>query len=164
MIDRPATYIHDTRVELAEDGKTIAVSVSLNGSTYPVTVEIAFPEFKLSEKVEIVDGKANVKFKYLKKAKRWDIFPPHLYEVKGTAGEEVFTDKVGFRTIETRGQDILLNGKSILLKGISIHEEAPLRDGRAFHRDDAEILLKWAKELGCNFVRLAHYPHNEHMV
>ncbi len=25
-------------------------------------------------------------------------------------------------------------------------------------------LLKWAKELGCNYVRLAHYPHNEHMV
>jgi beta-glucuronidase len=164
IIDRPATFINDTRVELAKDGKTIAVSVSLNGSNYPETVEIAFPEFKLSEKVKVVDGKANVSFKFPKKAKRWDIFQPNLYEIKVIAGEDVFTDKVGFRTIETRGQDILLNGKSILLKGISIHEEAPLRDGRAFHRDDAEILLKWAKELGCNFVRLAHYPHNEHMV
>ncbi|HUC86668.1 MAG TPA: glycoside hydrolase family 2 TIM barrel-domain containing protein, partial [Candidatus Acidoferrales bacterium] len=29
--------------------------------------------------------------------------------------------------------------------------------------DDARLLLGWARDLGCNFVRLAHYPHNEHM-
>ena len=35
--------------------------------------------------------------------------------------------------------------------------------GRAFSMEDAKILLGWAKELGCNYVRLAHYPHNEYM-
>jgi hypothetical protein len=63
----------------------------------------------------------------------------------------------------TSGPDILLNGKPIFLRGISIHEEAPLRGGRAFSEEDARTLLTWAKELGCNFVRLAHYPHNEHI-
>jgi beta-glucuronidase len=57
----------------------------------------------------------------------------------------------------------LLNGKSIFLKGISIHEENPIRGGRANSLEDARLLLGWAKELGCNFVRLAHYPHNEFM-
>jgi hypothetical protein len=60
--------------------------------------------------------------------------------------------------------DILLNGKPIFLRGVCLHEEAPVRGGRANSRADALTLLGWAKEMGVNFVRLAHYPHNEHMV
>jgi len=71
-------------------------------------------------------------------------------------------DNIGFRTIETKGADILLNGKSIYLRGISIHEEYKGR--RATSEADAFALLTWAKELGCNYVRLAHYPHNEYMI
>jgi beta-glucuronidase len=73
-------------------------------------------------------------------------------------------DQIGFRSIETKGTDILLNGRPIFLRGICIHEEAPLRGGRAYSREDALTLLGWAKELGANFVRLAHYPHNEFIV
>ncbi len=47
---------------------------------------------------------------------------------------------------------------------MSVHAEAPYRTGRAYSDKDAEILLGWAKELGCNFVRLAHYPHAETML
>jgi len=45
-----------------------------------------------------------------------------------------------------------------------MHEEAPFREGRAFSPEDAHTLLGWAKDLGCNFVRLAHYPHNENEI
>ena len=62
-----------------------------------------------------------------------------------------------------QGENILLNGKSVFLRGVSIHAEAPYRSGRAWSEADAETLLGWAKELGCNFVRLAHYPHDERM-
>jgi beta-glucuronidase len=44
-----------------------------------------------------------------------------------------------------------------------MHEEAPFRGGRAFSEEDDRTLLTWAKELGANFVRLAHYPYNEDM-
>ena len=71
---------------------------------------------------------------------------------------------MGFRTVETRGTEILLNGKPIFLRGVSIHAEAPYRTGRACSDKDAETLLGWAKELGCNYVRLAHYPHDESML
>jgi beta-glucuronidase len=56
-----------------------------------------------------------------------------------------------------------VNGKPVFLRGISIHEENGIRGGRAYSKEDARMLLGWAKELGCNFVRLAHYPHNENM-
>jgi beta-glucuronidase len=70
-------------------------------------------------------------------------------------------DQIGFRSIETRGSEILLNGRPIFLRGICMHEEAPLRGGRANGSEDARMLLGWARDLGANFVRLAHYPHNE---
>jgi beta-glucuronidase len=57
-----------------------------------------------------------------------------------------------------------LNGNPVFLRGISIHAEAPYRTGRANTDKDAETLLGWAKEMGCNFVRLAHYPHDESML
>jgi len=63
-----------------------------------------------------------------------------------------------------RRHDILLNGAPVFLRGINIHEESPLRPGRSWNEDDARTLLSWAKDLGCNFVRLAHYPHNEAML
>ena len=71
---------------------------------------------------------------------------------------------MGFRTIEVQGARILLNGKPIFLRGVSMHEEAPFREGRAFSAADAQTLLGWVKDLGCNFVRFAHYPHNENEI
>ena len=38
-----------------------------------------------------------------------------------------------------------------------------MRGGRANSDQDAATLLGWAKELGCNYVRLAHYPHDQRM-
>ncbi len=86
-----------------------------------------------------------------------------MHTVTITAGADQISDQMGFRTVETRGTNILLNGQPVFLRGISIHEENPLRGGRAWSLDDARLLLGWAKDLKCNFVRLAHYPHNEHM-
>ncbi len=52
----------------------------------------------------------------------------------------------------------------MFLKGVNIHEEIPQRSSRAWSESDALVLLSWARELGCNMVRLIHYPHNENMV
>ena len=77
---------------------------------------------------------------------------------------KILKDEIGFRIIETSGKKLLLNGKPIFLRGISIHEEKFNEGGRANSIEDARKLLGWAKELKCNFVRLAHFPHNEYMV
>ena len=99
-----------------------------------------------------------------KKLQLWSPENPKLYQVKISVGANTVSDEIGFRTIETRDKQILLNGKPIFLKGISIHNEKPNGGGRANSVEDARTLLSWAKELGCNFVRLAHYPHHEEMV
>jgi beta-glucuronidase len=89
--------------------------------------------------------------------------PEALRRARGGGDRQRRAERIGFRTIETKGQKILLNGKPVFLRGVSIHAEAPLRAGRVFSEGDATVLLTWAKEMGCNFVRLAHYPHDEAM-
>jgi beta-glucuronidase len=77
---------------------------------------------------------------------------------------DTVVDNIGFRSIEVQGNQVLLNRKPVLLKAVNIHEENPYRKARAFSTEDARLLLNAAKELGCNLVRLAHYPHSENMV
>jgi beta-glucuronidase len=94
----------------------------------------------------------------------WSCADPRRYRVQMEASGDEVSETIGFRSVRTRGADLLLNEQPMFLHGISIHEQAPERPGRATSTADARKLLGWAKELGCNFVRLAHYPHNEHMV
>ena len=137
--------------------------VQLDGNTKEQDVKIKIPEVNVETKVRTnPDGYAKLNFDV--NLKLWSPENPKLYDVIIQSETDTVKDQIGFRTVETRGTDILLNGKPIFLKGICIHEEAPIRSGRAFSKEDAKILLGWAKELNCNYVRLAHYPHNEHMV
>lgn len=79
-------------------------------------------------------------------------------------GDDVVSEKIGFRTIETDGLNIVLNGEPIRLRGIAMHQETPLKPGVATSKEDAKANFKLVKELNANFVRLAHYPHNEHTI
>lgn len=165
IVEVAGTFIQDYYIQLTEnDIKNIQVSVTLNGddkANQSVTIEI--PEANVKAICTTGnDGRAKTTIT-AKNLKLWSPENPYLYEVKLTHNNHVLTDKIGFRTICTQGKEILLNGKPVFLRGISIHEENGVRGGRAYSREDAQMLLGWAKELGCNFVRLAHYPHNENM-
>ena len=139
-----------------------SLGVSPSGHTAAVRIEI--PELHVSEGAE--SDKVGWEFFHAKVdgLQRWSPETPKLYKVIIHAGADSIEDEIGFRTIETKGSEILLNGKPIFLHGICIHAEAPYRTGRAYSDKDAETLLGWAKELGANYVRLAHYPHDETML
>jgi len=125
-----------------------------------VTVEV--PELKLKKEYEIKGDSLAFNFD-AKNVSLWSPESPKLYQVKFSYGNETVNDKIGFRKIEVNGKKIILNGKQVFLRGISIHEEIPQGARRAHSNKDARQLLGWAKELNCNMVRLAHYPHNENM-
>jgi beta-glucuronidase len=111
-----------------------------------------------------VDRENRARFRFAAKLELWSPAHPKLYDVIISSGDDTVHDQIGFRTIEVKGAKILLNGEPIFLRGISMHEEAPFREGRAFSLEDAQTLLGWVKDLGCNFVRFAHYPHNENEI
>ena len=165
IIDVPATFIQDSYIQLAVDNKElIEVSVTLNGANkanQQVTIEI--PEAKISATcISNDEGIASTTIE-AKNLSLWSCETPKLYDVNLVVNGNTLSDKIGFRTLKVDGSDILVNDQSVFLRGICIHEENGIRGGRAYSKEDARMLLGWAKELGCNFVRLAHYPHNENM-
>jgi beta-glucuronidase len=126
-------------------------------------VGIEIPELQLSQSMKVNGERDSIPFSLnLKNAQLWSPENPKLYQITISSNEDKVHDKVGFRTVEVRNKQLLLNGKSIFLRGICMHEEI---DGRRAHSaQDALRLLKQVKELNANMSRLAHYPHNENMV
>ena len=163
LVEEPETYIQDYVIQLAKgSGQEISGWVQLTESTSEHQVTLEIPEARIKKTiVTSVNGYAE--FHFLANLELWSPAHPKLYDVVLSSGADKVHDSIGFRTIETRGTQVLLNGKPIFLRGISLHAEAPIRGGRAFSQQDAETLLGWAHELGCNFVRLTHYPHAENM-
>ena len=168
LVEVPATFIRDYVVRLSADRNSIEGWVQLDGPQTAQTVKVEVPELKLSVTARTGgDGRASFIVPLPRKSgiRLWCPEDPKLYEVVVSSDTDSVTDKIGFKTVTTQGTKILLNGKEIFLKGISIHDERPgAAAGRAFSAEHAHTTLGWAKEMGCNFVRLAHYPHNEQMV
>ncbi len=163
LIDLPAKYIDDYDLHLNRERTAIIGSVHVEGAEPGEQVSVSLPELDRTVSARLgADNRAVIALSAAGVA-LWTPEHPRLYQVHLQAGQDILDDSMGFRTIEVRGTDILLNGKPVFLRGISIHAEAPIRGGRANNDQDAATLLGWAKELGCNYVRLAHYPHDQRM-
>ena len=169
LVSVAPTYVENYKLQLdntpaAKKGqRQISFCAKLNKAEAGQSLTLRIPELKINKQMTTTaDGIASLTLNA--KPQLWSPENPKLYKVEIQLGDETLSDEIGFRTIETRGKQILLNGEPIFLKGISIHEEKPNGGGRANSTEDAHTLLSWAKELGCNYVRLAHYPHNEYAV
>ena len=164
LIETPAAFIRNHRVQLAPgSADRIAGRVELDGAPAGAAVTLRIPEAGVQVTAHS-DAQGVATFDVRARGlERWSSSNPKLYTVTLASGDDEVSERIGFRNIAVRGVDILLNDEPVFLRGISLHEENPLRGGRAHSAEDARLLLGWAKELGCNFVRLAHYPHNEHM-
>ena len=173
LVKVPSVYLEDYSLQLekvkggkGEKTREISFSAKLNKAEAGHEVSVFIPELKLVRQLTTdAEGKVSTTLKVnAKRLSLWSPENPRLYMVQIILDNTAIADEIGFRTIATRDKQILLNGQPIFLKGISIHDEKANGGGRANSTEDANLLLSWAKELGCNFVRLAHYPHHEYMV
>ena len=164
LVETPLTFVQDYFIQLQKGSRDrISGWARLNGNKLNQKFTVRIPEAGISKDFA-TDENGYAEISFNADLTLWSPNNPKLYDVAIEAETDRVQDQIGFRSIETRGTEILLNGRPIFLRGVCIHEEAPFRGGRAYSREDAQTLLRWAKELGCNFVRLAHYPHNEFMV
>jgi beta-glucuronidase len=166
LISVPDTYIHDYFVRLNKNNN-IQTQVRLGGTTPKnQPVQLTIPELGISLRGK-TDQKGHVSFNVNagNKVQKWSPDTPKLYSVIIEAAGNKVSDNVGLRTISTSGDKILLNGESIFLRGISIHEESlGATPSRALNESRAREILSIAKyDLNANFVRLAHYPHTSMM-
>lgn len=164
LVTVPATYISQYQVYLNDlNSREITGWVKLEGEQVAgqqVQLQISKARVEATATTDD-DGRAHFTLNP-KKLKLWSPDSPYLYDVKLTLDKETVKDRIGFRTIETDGLAIKLNGEPIHMRGISMHEETILHPGISTSREDVKAMFDLVKDLNANFVRLAHYPHNEH--
>jgi beta-glucuronidase len=160
LVEVPSEYIQDFTISMLTNEKiSFTLKSSYLSDKEPITLEI--PELKYKQ--NFTKSEAQNAVIDIKNIKKWSPEFPKLYEVIISSKNDKISDKIGFKTISTQGEKLFLNGKPLFMRGICVHEEIPQEKRRAYSRNDALQLLGWAKDLGCNMVRLAHYPHNEWM-
>ena len=161
LIRVPDRYIRSFHLSLVQDGCFDKLKLSADVRGVPETdCVLEIPELGIREEIPVREGYCEKVISA--KPRLWNPEDPYLYDVSLRTGDDLITDRIGFREIRVRGREILLNGKPVFLKGISTHEDS-VEHGRALTDTEREENIRLAKELGCNFMRLAHYPHHENM-
>ena len=167
LLSVPQTYIDDVWVRL-HNRDTLAFDIALDGpqaAGRQVTVRMA--DLGL-EQVVTTDAQGYARFSIPtpRGVQLWSPASPRLYTVTVEAGQDRWIDRVGLRTVEVRGSQVLLNGEPVFLAGISVHEEELGDDpARIVTPQAARDLLAIVRDgLNGNFVRLAHYPHGDAML
>jgi beta-glucuronidase len=165
LAELPGTFIEDYSIQLAKsDRNKIEGYIQVSGTGRSQSLLVSIPGAGVQYRIRTdSSGRATVSIP-VPKIIYWTPENPKRYEVIIAGETDTVKDKIGFRTIETKGREILLNGKPVFLRGICLHDENPLIPGRLRGQGDIRMMLQWAKELNCNYVRLAHYPHNEEMI
>ena len=144
---------------------SLAPTSSLSKFTY--SAQLLNPKGKIvaTKKGDFIGTSTAIIFDKIKNPELWDTKTPNLYSATITLSEngkiiDEVSDKVGFRWFEFKDNGpFFLNGKRLLIRGTHRHEEnagvgAAMTNEQ--HRKDMESI----KEMGANFVRLAHYPQD----
>ena len=156
------TAVVKIRLEAASaSGKALKGSAYLTDRSGCQICDAVF-EMKHDEEKGVYSGEACFE---VDEPNLWDIKNPYLYGIEFnllSEGQEIdsYEDKIGIRTIEVKGTDILLNGKPIYLKGFGKHEDFDII-GRGFNYGIAKRDFECMKWIGANCFRTSHYPYAE---
>lgn len=156
------TFIKNIKVSTRIDGGKIMArfEVWIDGKEQPSSARISMPDVKFSGLVPVRKGYGSAEFEM--NPTLWTPERPQLYKVEVATDNDRIEDLIGFREIRVEGEEILLNGEPVFLRGACLHEEADGR-GRALSMREIVDRFTWAKHMNCNFLRLTHYPHTELM-
>lgn len=161
LIRVPRVHVKEFRIALEPDSnfKKIRALVRMSEEITGTAI-LTIRELGIEKEIPVFEGRGELLFEA--EPEVWSPENPKLYDVELSCEGDEVRDRVGFREIRVRGMDIVLNGKSVFLHGISCHEDS-VPNGKGLTDEERIENIRIAKELGCNFMRVAHYPHNERM-
>jgi len=154
----PKKFIQGFSLGLAPNGKGLDANVQISDTAAGSKAVLRIDELNIKADIDINNGKGELTIKA--DPVLWTPENPKLYDVTVEYGNDSLCERIGFRDIKVVGTDVFLNGERILLKGVCAHEESVF-NGKAVSEDEIREYYKLAKEMNCNYMRLAHYPHSE---
>ena len=150
--------------KLSEDYRNAEVKIELEGEELGGCLwQIDIKDEKGSILSDSVSCESKVYSAIVNDVELWSTESPKLYDlqikvVKNGEIRDILEKRIGFREIKCDDKKFYLNGKPIFLRGVCKHEMVG-DSGHTVKYSDVHRDMKIIKELGCNFVRLVHYPH-----
>ncbi|MET9012794.1 glycoside hydrolase family 2 TIM barrel-domain containing protein [Streptomyces olivaceoviridis] len=154
VIARPAGGIEDVWLRTGfDDGRgRIDPEVTAEAAAFPVTLRI--PELGVEQ---VWATPADVAPLGVAGVEPWSAEQPRLYDATVSTAAESIALRVGFRTVDIRGDRFLVNGRRVVFHGMNRHEAHPER-GRVFDEEHARADLARMKRFNVNAIRTSHYP------
>ncbi len=111
--------------------------------------------------IELQPGDTNYSFATtLDNVRPWSAEYPNQYNLSINLGDEVISQKIGFRTVEIKNGRFMVNGKLVKLKGVNLHEHDEVT-GHVVSEATMLEDIRLMKAANMNAVRNSHYPHQE---
>jgi len=167
LYSRNKQYIKDVRITPDLDAAyengilNLSAELSLNKAN-TVLLELMDGQTKIASAEMIGSGKVTLA---VTNPRKWTAETPNLYKLLVTLKDknnktlEVIPQQVGFRKIEIKNKQLLVNGKAVLIKGVNRHEMDPLT-GYFVTRERMIQDIQLMKQLNINAVRTCHYPND----
>lgn len=157
----PQTHIEDITVTTGFNGGEgwVQVKTQINGNTPKGSLILEGGPESIESQIEFENGFAEATLK-VPAARLWSDKDPYLYDLTITTETDRYSLKIGIRTIEVQGHQILLNGQPVQLNGYGRHEDF-YASGKGLNLPlmvkDYQ-LMRWT---GANSYRTSHYPYSE---
>ena len=156
LLARPVGALDDVAVLADYDHRSGAGRLDLRitaaDDAFPVVVRV--PELGVEETWA---SPADVAPLDLPAVEPWSAEVPRLYDVEVVTRGEAVSSRAGFRTVEIQGDQLLVNGRRVVFRGVNRHEIAADR-GRVFDEGHAREDLALMKRHGVDAIRTSHYP------
>lgn len=169
-------YYADTNLDETYNNGIFTNTVSLtNNSTKKVSrqlsIEVLDGEKAIYKTTRTIEIPANttseiVSEKIIEHVKQWSAELPNLYTLKMSLEDEAnpkqnqyITKKIGFKRIEIKNSQVLVNGKAVYFRGVDRHETDPYT-GHVVSKESMLKDITLMKQNNINAVRSAHYPND----
>ncbi|MET8809434.1 glycoside hydrolase family 2 TIM barrel-domain containing protein [Streptomyces sp. NPDC004546] len=154
VIARPAGGIEDVWLRTGFDNGHGHIDPEVTADTAAFPVALRIPELGIEQ---VWATPADVAPLDVAAVEPWSAEEPRLYDATVSTAAETIALRVGFRTVEIRGDRFLVNGRRVVFHGMNRHEAHPER-GRVFDEEHAREDLARMKRFNVNAIRTSHYP------
>ncbi|WP_034044696.1 glycoside hydrolase family 2 protein [Wocania ichthyoenteri] len=152
------------KLEITNLGITIAKNKSLR---FTLPEENLVKEFNI-QNINVGETITKIIEIPVENPKKWTNETPNMYDFytdildENNLSERV-ANRIGFREVELRGSELLVNGVSVKLRGVNRHEVHPLT-GRVLNQETWEKDIELYNKANCNYIRTSHYPPGEEFI